>query len=83
MDKIHNIINSTPEISDIRKSFYIRILDARKELIIDRAYQCCKSKEYDREAFRRLSNGIGISEKDAKDFVKKGTIYESSHTGCN
>ena len=38
MRKIENIIMNTPYISDLQKEFYIKIISARKELILDKAF---------------------------------------------
>lgn len=38
MEKVHSIVEGTPFISDVRKNFYNKMLDYRKELILDKAY---------------------------------------------
>lgn len=39
MDKIYEVIDNTPCISDVRKKFYKKMIAFRKELILDRAYE--------------------------------------------
>lgn len=38
MKSINNIIDETPAISDLQKSFYKTVLQARKELILEKSY---------------------------------------------
>ena len=37
-NKINDIIENTPFISDVRKNFYKKMISYRKELIFDKAY---------------------------------------------
>ena len=45
MEKINNMINDIPCISDIQKQFYITMLRDRKKLIIDYSYDLLKKIE--------------------------------------
>lgn len=39
MNKVLDVIDNTPLISNIRKQFYKKMLTSRKELILDRSYE--------------------------------------------
>ncbi len=39
IDKINDIIDNTPFISDVRKNFYKKMISYRKELILDKSYE--------------------------------------------
>lgn len=39
IEKINDIIENTPFISDIRKNFYKKMISYRKELIFDKSYE--------------------------------------------
>jgi len=43
--KVNSIIDNTPLISDLRKTFYKQMLHYRKELILDRAYQVLQRRQ--------------------------------------
>lgn len=45
IEKIKNIINTTPFISELQKKFYIKIIEKRKELILDFSLIKLKNKE--------------------------------------
>ena len=77
MNRIDNIIDKTPFISDIRKEFYKDIIKLRKEVILDRAYEHCISKNYDKEAYNRLTNGIQYSDK-LLDIQLKNILSETN-----
>ena len=44
MDKINDIVDNTPLITEMRKQFYKEMLSYRKELILDRAYDTILKK---------------------------------------
>jgi len=44
LNAIKHIIDETPVISDNRKAFYKTMIQARKEMILDRAYEICLNK---------------------------------------
>lgn len=69
IDKIKNIIDETPYITDVRKEFYKDYLQTRKELILDRAYLRCFYKEFDKNAYERMITGHQFSKDDLKTFI--------------
>ncbi len=71
-DLIHQIIDETPMISNVRKDFYKKYLDLRKLLVIDRAYRCCLSKDYDDDAFARIDNVQQYSDVDLRRDMNLG-----------
>lgn len=48
MDKIQNIINNTPFLSDLQKKFYLTILSERKTRILDFSLQKLNSIQYNK-----------------------------------
>ncbi len=56
MEKINNIIDNTPMITDIRKEFYKHFINLRKRVILDRALDRCERQEYDKEAVNYYGN---------------------------
>ena len=74
MNKITDIIKNTPLITNTKKSFYTTILNARKELIIDRAYLRCFNHNYDKDALNRLQTGKQFSEKDLTQYFKEREV---------
>ncbi len=64
---IYDIIDGTPLITDTRKRFYKEILSMRKELILDRAYECCMSANYDEAAHKRILTGKQYTEEMLKE----------------
>lgn len=75
---INQIVDDTPFITDIRKSFYKAILKLRFELILNRAYIRCYLQDFDEEAKMRLLTGISFSENDLKSFLSERTSAEPS-----
>lgn len=71
MAEITNIIENTPFITDLRKEFYIKYVSLRKELILDRAYEHCVSKQYDQESLNRITHGKQFTDDDLKNFIKE------------
>jgi len=45
MNKINSLINNTPYITDLQKTFYITMLRERKEKILDKSLQILKKRE--------------------------------------
>lgn len=62
MGLIYEFIDSQFILSDIKKTFYKKILDARMEFILKPALKCCESGEYDLEARNRLESGESYTE---------------------
>ncbi len=77
-DKINQVIDEVPLITNKRKDFYKQYIALRKELIIDRAYQCCIKKEYDKDALNHLQTGTQFSEKMVEDFLTKRKAMRQS-----
>ena len=71
IEKIDNIIDNTPIISDVKKDFYKKILDMRYELILEKAYQHCINHDYDKDALNRLQNGISIDDKMLSEIMQE------------
>ncbi len=71
LDKINHIVDSTPYISDIRKSFYKEYIKTRYEMIINRAFLRCSLKEYDPEAISRLQSGHQFTTSDLGNFLSE------------
>lgn len=67
--KINDVIDDTPLISDVRKNFLKEYIRLRKEIVIDRAYERCKSMNYDKDALYRIENGIQVSDKDVEQNI--------------
>ena len=78
LQAINQIIDDTPFITDIRKSFYKAILKFRFELILSRAYIRCYLQDFDEEAKKRLLTGLSFSENDLESFLSERTVAESS-----
>lgn len=74
MDKIYDIIDETPIVTDTKKDFYKVMLTARKQLILDRAYERCIEKNYDDEAYLRIAKGEQFSEKLLEQKMASGEI---------
>ena len=68
---INRIIDNTPLIEDIRKEFYKKFIQLRYDLIVQRAYIRCISKEYDVDALNRIASGHQFSESDLMQFMKE------------
>ena len=58
MEEINIFIDTQPYLSDVRKEFFKTILQVRLKYILQPAYKCCISENYDTEAFIRISQGI-------------------------
>jgi len=82
MNKIYAIIDNTPFLSDVRRTFYKRILQERKELIIDRAYIRCFYQEYDQDAIKRLNTGHQFSSDELMDFIRKKSAAITQYQEC-
>lgn len=70
IEKVCQIIDETPFITDVRKEFYKIILKTRKNLLLNRAYLRCFYGEYDLESLNRLKNGKQFSEDDLNTFIQ-------------
>ena len=70
IEKVCQIIDETPFITDVRKEFYKIILKTRKDLLLNRAYLRCFYGEYDLESLNRLKNGKQFSEDDLNTFIQ-------------
>lgn len=75
MDAIERIIDETPLITDIRKDFYKKHIALRKQLIIDRAYSCCVTENFDSMALERVKEGRQYSIADLKNDLKNNRDY--------
>lgn len=81
INKINNVIDNTPEIDNLRKVFYKVMIRARKELIIDRAYNRINSHNYNIEAQNRLLNGLSKDDRtnahinEMKELINNGWNY--------
>ena len=64
MPDIDKFIDDQDFLSEVRKKFYKTILHSRAEYILESAYKCCISGNYDLHALERLENGTDYSEKD-------------------
>ena len=62
IEKINDIVDNTPFISDIRKAFYKDILSLRNEMIVTQSYVKCQLNEFDNDAKERLQTGHQFSE---------------------
>ena len=71
---IYDMIDNTPIITDVKKEFYKIILSARKELILDNAYEKCIHEKYSDEAYLRIAKGIQFSEELLKEKMRSGEI---------
>jgi hypothetical protein len=45
MKKIAELVNTTPYIGDLQKTFYLTMLTERKEKILDKSLQLLKKRE--------------------------------------
>lgn len=75
MEAIEKIIDETPLITDIRKDFYKKYINLRKQLIVDRAYSCCVTKEFDKAALARITDGEQYSVSDLKYDMENNKDY--------
>jgi hypothetical protein len=71
LEKVFAIIDDTPAISEVRRHFYKNILKMRYEIILQRAYECCASRAFDREALGRLQAGVSIDDKFLAKMLQK------------
>lgn len=62
MNKIFSIVDNTPYLSEERKGFYKKVLQLRYEAILERAYNCCVTKNFDKDAQYRIQNKIFIND---------------------
>lgn len=67
MKAIEKIIDETPLITDVRKDFYKKYINLRKQLIVNRAYSCCVTKKFDSMALERIKEGKQYSIVDLKN----------------
>lgn len=78
MNVIKNVIAETPLITDVRKEFYVKMLEERKTLILDRAYIRCVYKEYDQEALDRLNSGRQFDDNALREYmIRRDAAYPS------
>lgn len=63
MPEIITFINEQPYLSDTRKQFYQTMLHARFNFLLQPAYECCTSRQYNENAYERLESGISYTEK--------------------
>ena len=71
INTIEEIINGKEYLSDIRKEFYVTILKARKELIIDRAFYETKDGKYNIKNFDKIWNEEDKTENSLKKELKE------------
>lgn len=76
---IFDIVDNTPEISDVRMDFYKNILSVRYELILSKAYNLIKNGLVDEKALFRVQNHISFSDSLLKDMVNNEHIDISSY----
>lgn len=68
LNKIDQIVDTTPIVSEKQKVFYKTMLHARKKLILDVAFEKVSSVQYDLKAYERLKSGTPY---DANFFDKE------------
>jgi hypothetical protein len=62
MPEIGRFIDLQPFLSEIRKTFYKTVLDARLHMILQPAYERCEAKDYDRMSLDRILSGNSYTE---------------------
>ena len=62
MNKVFSIVDNTPFISETKKVFYKKLLQVRYETILEKAYNCCITQNYDKDAQYRVQNEISIDD---------------------
>ena len=77
MNKIYSVIDNTPVISEMRKTFYKTYISYRKEMILDRALERCLSG-YDIEALNRINNGKQFSNDLLQEKIQMGLLEPPS-----
>ena len=71
LDKINTIIDDTPAVSDVRRAFYKKYLEFRKNYIIDCAYTLIKNGHPDTEAQKRLQTGQQFSQTELDTLCRR------------
>lgn len=62
MSEILSFVEEQPYLSDTRKQFYRTILQARFDYLLQPAYECCITGQYNQDAYVRLASGINYTE---------------------
>lgn len=63
LPQINKFLDAQSFLSDTRKDFYKRLLDARVKMILQPVYECCRIQQYNKSAYERLDKGINYDEK--------------------
>lgn len=74
LNKIKDFIFNDENLSDIRKEFYFSMIKLRKEILLDKAYECAKTNEFDIEALSRIEEGIAFDEEMFDELYQKRLI---------
>lgn len=74
LNKINEIIDETPLISNIRKAFYKNIIHARYHIVLEKAYDLCIQQTYDSEALKRITTGNSFTKNDIDELIKNNVI---------
>lgn len=74
--KINNIIDETPLISDTQKDFYKTMIYFRKQFLLDKAYECAITREYDENARRRIINKTPYDKETFENDWRNGKYEE-------
>lgn len=80
MDKMNQIIEETPFISNIKRIFYKKYIALRKALVIDRAYERCMNRDFDLDALNRIQSGNQYSKSMLAEDLKSGKLSFSFDT---
>ncbi len=77
-EKINNIIDSTPLISEKRKAFYKIMAECREILLLKPAYNNIINQNYNLEAYDRLYRGIPYSKEQFNKDWNEGRYNQTS-----
>lgn len=62
LPEIMSFIQAQPYLSDTRQQFYQTILQARFDFLLQPAYECSATRQYNQGAYERLASGINYTE---------------------
>lgn len=74
ISKINIIIDNTPMLPDIKRVFLKKYIGLRKEVIIDRAYEHCIKRQYDKDALQRIRTGHQYSSHDLQQDLNNNRV---------
>lgn len=74
LEKINEVIDNTPIISDVRKNFYKEMVRYRKELILDRSLEIQFSRDYDKATSMPLDELINSLDVDRPQTTKSHSL---------